>query len=387
MASVHKLPGKPNWICFYYDDKGVRRCKSTKTANKRDAEAICDGFQKAANLAKGGRLTEERARKLIESVVSEIVESTGGSLQRYTISEYFTSWMKARELTTSAGTFTRYLGIVNAFLDFLGSRKTLSLASLRSEDIQRYRDQLADKVSTGTVNTHLKVLRVALGKAWKAKHLDSNPAKYVDNLQRTDRHERRAFTREELGKLLANADDDWRTMILLGLYTGFRLGDAVTLTWSNVDLERQEITATTQKTGRTQIIPIAKALLKHLESLPTSDDPAAPLCPKLSDKQANWLSNQFYGIMAAAGLVKPRPRSHRTTPQGKGRGSRRNQSEITFHALRHTATSLLKNAGVSDVVARDIIGHESEAVSRNYTHIDTETKRRAIDSMPDVLGD
>jgi hypothetical protein len=48
---------------------------------------------------------------------------------------------------------------------------------------------------------------------------------------------------------------------------------------------------------------------------------------------------------------------------------------------------LLKNAGVSDVVARDIIGHESEAVSRNYTHIDTETKRRAIDAMPDVLQD
>jgi bifunctional DNase/RNase len=91
MSSVHKLPGKPNGICFYYDDKGVRRCKSTKTANKRDAQVICAGFQKAANLAKGGRLTEERARKLIESVVSEIVESTGGTLQRFTINEYFKS--------------------------------------------------------------------------------------------------------------------------------------------------------------------------------------------------------------------------------------------------------------------------------------------------------
>jgi integrase len=385
MASVHKLQGKPNWICFYYDDKGVRRCKSTKTANKRDAQVICDGFQKAANLAKGGRLTEERARKLIESVVSEIVESTGGALQRYTIKEYFNSWIKARELTTSPGTFTRYQGIVNAFLSFMGARRNLSLASIRSEDIQRYRDDLADKVSTGTVNTHLKVLRVALGKAWKAKHLDSNPAEYVDNLQRTDKHERRAFTREELRKLLKDASEDWRTMILVGLYTGFRLGDAATLTWANIDLQRQEITATTQKTGRTQILPIAKPLLKHLESLPTSDDPTTPLCPKLFNKKANWLSNQFYGLMASGGLVKSR--SHQAAPHGKGRGSRRNQSDITFHALRHTATSLLKNAGVSDVVARDIIGHESEAVSRNYTHIDTETKRRAIDAMPDVLQD
>jgi integrase len=61
-------------------------------------------------------------------------------------------------------------------------------------------------------------------------------------------------------------------------------------------------------------------------------------------------------------------------------------SEISFHALRHTATSLLKNAGVSDVIARDIIGHESEAVSRTYTHIESETKRAALDKLPDVTS-
>jgi hypothetical protein len=65
---------------------------------------------------------------------------------------------------------------------------------------------------------------------------------------------------------------------------------------------------------------------------------------------------------------------------------RRELNALSFHSLRHTATSLLKNAGVSDVVARDIIGHESEAVSRNYTHIDMETKRKAVDGMPDVLA-
>ena len=46
----------------------------------------------------------------------------------------------------------------------------------------------------------------------------------------------------------------------------------------------------------------------------------------------------------------------------------------------------IKNAGVSDVVARDIIGHDSAAVSRVYTHIDTETKRKAVDMMPDIFG-
>jgi site-specific recombinase XerD len=37
------------------------------------------------------------------------------------------------------------------------------------------------------------------------------------------------------------------------------------------------------------------------------------------------------------------------------------------------------------VVARDIVGHDSVAVSRNYTHIETDTLRKAVDLMPDVL--
>lgn len=47
---------------------------------------------------------------------------------------------------------------------------------------------------------------------------------------------------------------------------------------------------------------------------------------------------------------------------------------------------MLKNAGVSDSFARDIIGHESAAVSANYTHIDAAKKRAALGKMPDVTN-
>ena len=38
------------------------------------------------------------------------------------------------------------------------------------------------------------------------------------------------------------------------------------------------------------------------------------------------------------------------------------------------------------LIARDIIGHESEMVSRNYTVIDEETKRGALNKLPRVLN-
>lgn len=383
MASVHRLPNRPHWFCFYTDEQGARKCKTTGTTNKREALKVCIGFQKAADLARSGRLTEERARLLIESVVTDILESNGTIVKRFTVREWFKSWVAGRKGATAPATFERYEQVAESFVDFLGSKADTGLMLLRSEDVQNFRDKLAAKLSPSSVNIYLKILRTALGKAVFARQLDSNPAKFVENLVNRAKKNRRAFTLIELKKLLAAADDEWKTMILVGLYTGLRLTDAANLSWENVDLQTQEITVQTQKTGRVQILPIAKPLLRHLEKLPL-DNPAAPLCPTLAGEIANRLSNKFHNLMARAGLVQRRV--HRAKEAPKDQAEKRTCGDISFHALRHTATSLLKNAGVSDVIARDIIGHESEAISRQYTHIETETKRAALDKLPDILN-
>ena len=385
MASVHRIPAKPNWICFYTDRNGERRCKSALTRSKREAERICAKIQSVEDQARTGNITEEKARRVIEKVVSEIMAESGAPIERKTVREHFTSWLKAFESEQSEGTFIRYDGIVANFLDFLSGKAGGNLAALKAEDVERYRNHLQDRVAPSTVNTHLKVIRVGLEKAVKQGIFDRNPARLVDNLDTSDRHERRAFTLAELQKLLAVCGHDWKTAILFGIYTGLRLGDIQSLTWANVDLQQVELTIRTQKTGRVQILPLAKPLLRHVENLPADDDPKAPLCPSLQSKTVSWLSNQFFEIMASAGLVQSRG-DHQKKEGKAGRSARRQLSPISFHALRHTATSLLKNAGVSDVVARDIVGHESEAISRNYTHIDTETKRSALDKLPDVTS-
>jgi integrase len=63
---------------------------------------------------------------------------------------------------------------------------------------------------------------------------------------------------------------------------------------------------------------------------------------------------------------------------------KREASEISFHSLRHSAVTMLKAAGVSDFIAREIVGHESAAVSRQYTHLTTDDKRAAMRRLPDV---
>ena len=87
--------------------------------------------------------------------------------------------------------------------------------------------------------------------------------------------------------------------------------------------------------------------------------------------------------MTRAGVVPPRSNK----ASGKGRNAARTSNGLGFHCLRHTATTLLKRAGVSDVVAREIVGHETAAVSRTYSHIDAGTLRAAIDRLPDITSD
>jgi hypothetical protein len=76
-----------------------------------------------------------------------------------------------------------------------------------------------------------------------------------------------------------------------------------------------------------------------------------------------------------------------------------NPAEPRFHSQGHSAhvsfefrdqillaVTMLKAAGVSDFIAREIVGHESAAVSRQYTHLSTDDKRAAMRRLPDVTN-
>jgi integrase len=186
------------------------------------------------------------------------------------------------------------------------------------------------------------------------------------------------------------AKGEWRGLILFGLYTGQRLGDIARLLWINLNLDRGDISFVTSKTGRQQIIPIASTLREYIENeLPASDDPKAPLFPKAFqtiDNQGNRvasLSRQFYeDVMTEAGLVPAR--THKK--KGAGRTGRRAANELSFHCLRHTATSLMKEAGIPESVVRDLVGHESKVVSANYTHVDEDAKRAALEKYSVILS-
>jgi integrase len=382
MASLRKKDRSPFWFaCFTLSD-GRRTQRSTGTNNKKKAQRIANKYEDAANEAAEGRFIESRARKTIAEIYAL---GNQDALPNSTIKAYCDSWLKRKELEANERTHERYATAIDHFLNYTGSRAGRDMAHLTVKEITGLRDHLAKSLSPNSANYTVKVLRAMLNQARRDGFVETNEASRVTLIQRVRKFERRPFTMPELKRILGAANDEWRGMILFGLYTGQRLGDIALLTWANVDLQQQELIVTTQKTGRRQIIPLAKPLLEYIRKLPAGDNPNAPLFPKACESKnrnphGGPLSNQFYEILVSVGMAKER--THKS--EGKGRDAKRQLNEISFHSLRHTATSLLKNAGVSDVVARDIIGHDSAAVSQNYTHIETETKRVALSKLPDI---
>jgi integrase len=128
---------------------------------------------------------------------------------------------------------------------------------------------------------------------------------------------------------------------------------------------------TTRKTGKRLLIPIAPSLREHLIRLEPDDNSRAPVHPRAFETihaqngRVGTLSNQFADLLVAAGLRPPQTHQSR----GIGRSGRRAGLELSFHCLRHTAVSLLKDAGVPDSVVMALVGHESAAMSHRYTHV------------------
>ncbi len=345
---------------------------------------------KAALKARNGKLSVDAAREVIAQGVSDVFTAANiESLPSASIKSWCETWTESKAIETEESTHARYKRVIERFTGFLGEAKSKrDLSTLQASDIARFRDREAKELSRSTANLGVKVLRICLGEGVRQGLLAVNPAVRVKLLKSTGESKRRAFTLAEIKRILKACGEniEWRGLVLFGLYLGQRLGDLAKLTWRAVDLDTGEIAFTTRKTGRRIVLPLLQPLSDYLSALPASDNPNAFIFPRAaSAKRTASLSNQFRDILVAARLVAPRPRGHKST--GKGRDQAREASEISFHSLRHSAVTMLKAAGVSDFIAREIVGHESAAVSRQYTHLTTDDKRAAMGRLPDVTND
>jgi integrase len=379
MASLTKRPTSSFWVACFTDRNGRRLKRSTATTDRKQAQKIADQYEEAAR----------RKRTAIQVIAQLQREITGDDFSNTSVRGFIDSWLQRKEPEIAPSTLAFYRNAASKFLTFLGPAADDDLTAVTRDQLTRFRNEQAKLFSATTANHQTKFLRMLFRAARRDALVADDPAEFVHTVRQRNQPGRRPFALDELRALLAVADEEWKSMILCAIYTGQRLSDIAALTWANVDLTRSEIRLVTRKTGKRVMIPIAAPLARCLETLPSSDDPHAPVHPraygilKVQGKSGH-LSNQFADLLAQAGLRKKAP--HRRT-HGRGRGARREQAgNLSFHCLRHTSVTLLKEAGVPDAAIMALVGHDSVAMSQHYTHIGRDALEKAANALPDFTN-
>lgn len=151
------------------------------------------------------------------------------------------------------------------------SKKPLANSERRWNGLPKPKNEIRN-LSSKSINNCLTVLRRMLSIARKRGVIAVVPE--VEWL-RAPKPEFDFLTYEEADRLLAKADGEWHTMILVGLRTGLRFGELIGLRWQDVDLVagrimvRQNIVqgiVGTPKSGHAREVPLGDDVLKALRS-------------------------------------------------------------------------------------------------------------------------
>lgn len=389
MGSVIKRPGSPFYYARFVVD-GREQWISTKKTAKQEAQAVADAYE---NAARGDSSIDDQFNVLLKMLAAipndrqdEKRAEYAARLMRHRtvilpIVEAWPAWLDS-PLKGNPGpsTIRGYDAVWKRFTRWISKYKVEHLHEVTTLHAQDYAaDVWRSHVSPATYNGHVKFLRSMFNTLKAKAGLLFNPwadLKHLDN----ETQGRENFTPEELKAICSKATGSTRYMIGIGLYTGMRLGDVVTLRWS--DIGRDKIKIMPLKTRRKKkkitlpIHPVLRVLLNKLQKLAGDNEYLFPAEREAYLKDTAAITKRFQQFLKDCGIV--------TTEEGNGH-RRRVIVRKGFHSLRHSFVSLCAENNVPQVAIQDLVGHGSPAMTELYSHADFAQKQDAINGLPTMV--
>jgi integrase len=337
-------------------------------------------WEAVARQATRGQMTEARARTVINSIMEHAGQEP---VTFYKIEDWMNEWLADKRRSSEKTTLQKYEPIIRRFLEYLGPKAKMGLATLTPANIRSFRNLLhGEGRAASTVNQIIsKVVAAPLAKAAKLGYAPLNPCSAVEALREERTTEAGTFTMEQVSALLDAAPSaEWRGFMLAAFYTGQRLRDLADLTWGQVDFSQNMIFLNQSKGDAAVAVPLHPDLLEHLLASPTSDNPMAPVFPAFAGKAGSGrsgLSEAFKRIMVRAGI---RIEKRLESAGGVGRG----RNNLSFHSFRHSLNSVMANAGVAQEVRQKLLGHRDAETNKVYTHLDFPALQAAIEAVPSI---
>ncbi len=300
-----------------------------------------------------GRTIQEVRRKMVE--FQEKKEK--GPL----FSQVADEWQAEEEARVSYNTMKTHKARVKKIKERFKGRY---MREITPKTVSSYVQSLAAKnMGYKTVAGYLSVMNMIFRKAVIDGHIDSNPAELVQVPFGLKRTQRELPSDEDIKTVIASAGKPFGLFPYLLLYTGLRKGEALALTYQDIDRTNMRITV-----NKSLHFPDGAPAIKHPKT--AKGIRTIPLLDALADV----LPKQDIGLVfpGTNGLMRAGEYEKLWNAYRKETGI-----SCTAHQLRHGLATILFEAGVSDKDAQDILGHADIQTTRNiYTHI--RDKRREL---------
>ncbi|NCY22361.1 site-specific integrase [bacterium] len=354
--------------------------------NRQQAQSLADKAEEIALLASGGA-DPIKVRNFLASVVEEVA---GKSIRPDSTRKIYFNWLEREQKKgKNPETLANYEARIRRFLDWLGKRAEEPADSLTLTETQAFYDLRAKTVSPTTVKKEFEVLQIAFSVAVKKGLFSFNPwagIERVKQFRRKGQGARKAFTEEQIRKLLATAEGEMAGLIYLQAYAGLRLGDAKELKWSSVDFEGAggvgviSFIPDKDSYGKEHHEPLHPNLKAYLLALKKKAKKGEQyVFPDLSKREISGnrgLSRMFKNVMREAGISCEWQKGH--GEQGK------RVATLSNHSLRYFFLSQLRESGVQMENRMDLIGHQNEAVHRGYSAIEMRVLGKELAKVPAV---
>lgn len=376
---------------------GKRIVESTGESNK--TVALKKATEREKEL-KGKPNYKEPLKKLIEFLNSLPVEERDsarnecmskineGTIFKVKLEQAFQMYKeRPKKRTVSERTYQEYENLWNNFILWIKAEfpEINYLNEITVEVAEKYlADEWKKGIAEKTYNDRIKRFRAMFTALSRKAGLFQNVWTSVDKMTEST-ISKKPLTSKQLRDLFEVAEGEMQTLFLIGLYTGLRRGDAVTLKWKEVDFENGVIKRLPSKTKNLRkkiTIPlhkVLKAVLYQIKHNSIEEDPSDYVLPKLSQvffKNPTHLARLIRHTFEKAGI--------KTTVEREG--AVRRTPVYGFHSFRHSFVSLCASGGIPAHVVMELVGHNSKTVHQIYQHATIEDKQKAINILPEIGG-
>ncbi len=377
--------------------------KSGSNSWKLTVSAGFDGKGNRIRYTKTVKGTKTEAKKELARFVTEIETGQTTATGKMTFKGFAELWIKEHaKVKLSPKTVDRYIEILetriypfigNKRLDQLKPVNLISFYNYLKNDAPRL-DGRPGKLSSKTILQHHRIISSILQTAVHWQLIPQNVASRVKP-PRVEKKEALCFDDQQTLDILQHLESEhikYKVAITLALASGFRRGELMGLEWSDVNFNENTITVKRSSQylhGEGIITKLPKTELSIRKiTLPASTMKLLAEYKDYWNDAKEEIGNLWQGSDRLFVTWDGKPMHPDSLSSWFGKFLNRNNLPVMpFHALRHTAASLMINQGLELSIVSKRLGHADISTTGNiYGHIFKSTDSRAADVLDGIFS-